>query len=410
MANPDILAAVDIGTTKIAVIIAEILDDEDKPKILGVGLAPSLGLKRGVVVNIEKTVQSIINAVEQAETMAGVTIDDVIVGIAGDHIRSVHGRGVVAIQGENSEITEDDKRRVIEAAKAVAMPMDRETIHVIPQEYIVDDQRGIPDPLRMTGTRLEAEVHIVTGAVTSAQNIRRCVERAELNVLDIILQPLASSYAVLNDDEKDLGVTVLDLGGGTTDIAMFFDGSIRHTSIVALGGNSVTNDLALCLRTPVDQAEELKVRYGSAMHTDNDAAEMIEIPGVGGRDVRSVPRSLLIDIVQPRMEEIFNLVSTEIGKSEFSHMMTAGLVLTGGGSMLQGLDKLAEQVFEMPVKLGHPRGMSGLMDMAKSPVYATAIGLILYYLVHQDEYLDPLGSKDEYYGIVSKMKKWFGFN
>jgi len=409
MANSDIIAALDIGTTKIGVIIAELDEYEEQPKIIGVGNAPSNGLKKGVVVNIEKTVQSIEEAVEQAENMAGVEIDSVIVGIAGDHIRSINGRGVVAVSGADNEITENDIRRVIDAAKAVVLPIDREIIHILPQEYIVDEQRGIPDPLGMSGVRLEAEVHIVTGAVTSAQNIYRCVERAGLNVLDLVLQPLASSYSVLSDDEKELGVAVLDLGGGTTDIAMFFEGCIRHTGIVALGGGAVTNDLALCLRTPIDQAELVKIRYGSALHPDNKDNETVEIPGVGGRPSRRVSRALLVDIIQPRMEEIFTLAHNEMKKSEFANLMTAGIVLTGGGSLLKNLMELAEEIFDLPVKLGIPTGFRGLVDLAKSPIYATAIGLIFHHLHNKDDYFTMIDAhKKDDFGIVDRMKSWLG--
>jgi cell division protein FtsA len=362
------------------------------------------------VVNIEKTVQSITDAVEQAENMAGVEIDSVVVGIAGDHIRSINGRGVVAVSGVDNEITENDIRRVIDAAKAVVLPIDREIIHILPQEFIVDEQRGIPDPLGMSGVRLEAEVHIVTGAVTSAQNIYRCVNRASLNVLDLVLQPLASSYSVLSDDEKELGVAVLDLGGGTTDIAMFFEGCIRHTGIVALGGGAVTNDLALCLRTPIDQAELIKLRSGAALHSVIDSNETVDIPGVGGRAARKVSRGLLVDIIQPRMEEIFSLAANEMKKSEFANLMTAGVVLTGGGSLLKGLNELAEEVFDMPVKLGFPTGFSGLIDLAKSPIYATAVGLILHYLNKQDEYSMIDDIKKDDFGIIDRMKTWLGLS
>lgn len=411
MAKADYIAALDIGTTKIGVIIAEINEYEELPKIIGVGNAPSIGLKKGVVVNIEKTVHSIEAAVEQAENMAGVEIDSVIVGIAGDHIRSINGRGVVAVSGQDNEITENDIRRVIDAAKAVVLPIDREIIHILPQEYIVDEQRSIPDPLGMSGVRLEAEVHIVTGAVTSAQNIYRCVERAGFNVLDLVLQPLASSFSVLGDDEKELGVAVLDLGGGTTDVAMFFEGCIRHTGIVALGGGAVRNDLALCLRTPVEQAEAVKIQYGAALHSDAKGSDAVEIPGVGGRPARKISQGLLVDIIQPRMEEILTIASNEMKKSEFANLMTAGVVLTGGGSLLKHLSELAEEIFDLPVKLGIPVGFRGLVDLVKSPIYATAVGLILYYLQNQDEILTMLDAqqKDDF-GIIDRMKSWLGIS
>ncbi len=409
MPSPELITGLDIGTTKIGVIIAEV-EDDSQPKVIGVGTAPSEGLRKGVVVNVEKTVRSIENAVTQAEQMAGVKIDQVYVGIAGDHIRSYNGRGVVAVAGPDNEITEDDVRRVIDAAKAVVMPIDREIIHIIPQEFIVDDQRGIKDPLGMSGVRLETEVHIVTGAITSAQNICRSVERAGLNVRDLVLEPLASSYSVLSEDEKELGVVVMDMGGGTTDIAMFFEGCIRHTAVVALGGGNVTNDIALCLRTPVDQAEMIKIKYGCALPSLLENQERtIEIPGVGGRPPRKVAQELLVDIIHPRMEEIFRLAAGEIRKSEFANLMTAGVVITGGAALIKGAVELAEEVFDMPVKLGIPKGFSGLIDLAKSPIHATGVGLILYALANRYE-LEGMLSEGEvglFERIWERMKSWF---
>ncbi|MDZ7319412.1 MAG: cell division protein FtsA, partial [candidate division KSB1 bacterium] len=377
MASPEIITGLDIGTTKISAIIAEVEEDA-QPKIIGVGMVPSEGLRKGVVVNVEKTVRSIESAIDKAEQMAGLKVNQVYVGIAGDHIRSYNGRGVVAVAGPDNEITEDDVRRVIDAAKAVVMPMDREIIHIIPQEFIVDDQRGIKDPLGMSGIRLETEVHIVTGAITSAQNICRSVERAGVDVVDLVLEPLASSYSVLSEDEKELGVVVMDMGGGTTDIAMFFEGCIRHTAVVALGGGNVTHDIALCLRTPVDQAEMIKIKHGCALHSlIENPDQTIEIAGVGGRPPRKVAQELLVDIIHPRMEELFRLTAGEIRKSEFANLMTAGVVITGGGALIRGAVELAEEVFDMPVKLGIPKGFSGLIDLAKSPIHATGVGLIL---------------------------------
>jgi len=409
MPGPELITGLDIGTTKIGVIIAEV-EDDSQPKVIGVGTAPSEGLRKGVVVNLEKTVRSIENAIEHAEQMAGVKIDQVYVGIAGDHIRSYNGRGVVAVAGPENEITEDDVRRAIDAAKAVVMPIDREIIHIIPQEFIVDDQRGIKDPLGMSGVRLETEVHIVTGAITSAQNICRSVERAGLDVKDLVLEPLASSYSVLNDDEKELGVVVMDMGGGTTDIAMFFEGCIRHTSVVALGGGNVTNDIALCLRTPIDQAETIKIRHGCSLPSlIEDQDETVEIAGVGGRPPRKVAQELLADIIHPRMEEIFRLAAGEIRKSEFANLMTAGVVITGGGALIKGAAELAEEIFDMPVKLGIPKGFSGLIDLAKSPIHATGVGLILYAIANRYE-LEGLLSEGEvglFEKIWDRMKSWF---
>jgi cell division protein FtsA len=409
MPGPELLTGLDIGTTKIGVIIAEV-EDDSQPKVIGVGTSPSDGLRKGVVVNLEKTVRSIEKAIEQAEQMAGVKVDQVYVGIAGDHIRSYNGRGVVAVAGLENEITEDDVRRAIDAAKAVVMPIDREIIHIIPQEFIVDDQRGIKDPLGMSGVRLETEVHIVTGAITSAQNICRSVERAGLDVKDLVLEPLASSYSVLNDDEKELGVVVMDMGGGTTDIAMFFEGCIRHTAVVALGGGNVTNDIALCLRTPIDQAESIKIKHGFALPSlIEDGDKTIEIPGVGGRPPRKVAQELLVDIIHPRMEEIFRLAAGEIRKSEFANLMTAGVVITGGAALIKGAAELAEEVFDMPVKLGIPKGFSGLIDLAKSPIHATGVGLILYAIANRYE-LEGLLSEGEvglFEKIWDRMKSWF---
>ena len=409
MPSPELMTGLDIGTTKIGVIIAEI-EDNSQPKVIGVGTSPSDGLRKGVVVNLEKTVRSIENAIEQAEQMAGVKVDQVYIGIAGDHIRSYNGRGVVAVAGLDNEISEDDVRRAIDAAKAVVMPIDREIIHIIPQEFIVDDQRGIKDPLGMSGVRLETEVHIVTGAITSAQNICRSVERAGLDVKDLVLEPLASSYSVLNEDEKELGVVVMDMGGGTTDIAMFFEGCIRHTAVVALGGGNVTNDIALCLRTPIDQAESIKIKHGFALPSlIEDEDKTVEIPGVGGRPPRKVAQELLADIIHPRMEEIFRLAAGEIRKSEFANLMTAGVVITGGGALIKGAVELAEEIFDMPVKLGIPKGFSGLIDLAKSPIHATGVGLILYAIANRYE-LEGLLSEGEvglFERIWERMKNWF---
>lgn len=409
MASPEIITGLDIGTTKISAIIAEVEEDA-QPKIIGVGLVPSEGLRKGVVVNVEKTVRSIQSALDKAEQMAGLKVNQVYVGIAGDHIRSYNGRGVVAVAGPENEITEDDVRRVIDAAKAVVMPMDREIIHIIPQEFIVDDQRGIKDPLGMSGIRLETEVHIVTGAITSAQNICRSVERAGVDVADLVLEPLASSYSVLSEDEKELGVVVMDMGGGTTDIAMFFEGCIRHTAVVALGGGNVTHDIALCLRTPIDQAEMIKIRHGCALHSMiENPDQTIEIAGVGGRPPRKVAQELLVDIIHPRMEELFRLTAGEIRKSEFANLMTAGVVITGGGALIRGAVELAEEVFDMPVKLGIPKGFSGLIDLAKSPIHATGVGLILYALSNRYdlEGILNVGEVGLFERILERMKGWF---
>ncbi len=400
------IAGLDIGTTKIAAIIAEV-NGSPEPTIIGVGTSPSDGLRRGVVVNLEKTIRSIQTAIEEAERMAGVQIDEVFAGIAGDHIRSINGRGVVAVAGQNNEITQADIRRVIDAAKAVALPIDREILHILPQEFIVDDQHGIKDPVGMSGVRLEAEVHIVTGAITSAQNIYRSISRAGMQTMDLVLEPLASSYSVLGEDEKELGVIVMDLGGGTTDVAMFFEECIRHTAVIGLGGKSITNDLALGLRTPVDQAENIKIRHGCAIRKPGFRDETIEVPGVGGRPERRLSKAYLVDIIQPRMEEILTLAHREIKKSNYVHLMTAGLVITGGGSLLEGTVELAEEIFDMSVKLGVPNRFNGLTDLAQNPIHATGVGLVHYGIKHKgDEFLGD-NEQGLFPWVIGRMRKWF---
>lgn len=404
----EIVTGLDIGTTKIGAIIAEVNGDIT-PKIIGVGTSPSDGLRRGVVVNLEKTIRSIRSAVDEAERMAGVEIQDVYAGIAGDHIRSINGRGVVAVAGQNSEIVPADIRRVVDAAKAVALPIDREILHILPQEFVVDEQNGIKDPIGMSGVRLEAEVHIVTGAITSAQNIYRSIDRANRRVRDLVLEPLASSYAVLSEDEKELGVIVMDLGGGTTDIAMFFEGCIRHTSVVGLGGKNVTNDLALGLRTAVENAESIKIEHGCAVHRQSEREMTVDVPGVGGRPPRRIAKTYLVDIIQPRMEEILSLAHREIKKSSYYHLMTAGIVLTGGGSMLDGTIELAEEIFDMPVKLGVPNGFKGLTDLASSPIHSTGVGLVHYGIAQKYSNEQLMGTNDNgfFTWVMGGMRKWF---
>jgi cell division protein FtsA len=352
----------DIGTTKISAIIAEVDPQTQDVRIVGVGISPSEGLRRGVVVNLEKTVASIARAVEEAERMAGVQVKGVYAGIAGDHIRSINSRGVIAVSRKDNEISQADVDRVVDAAKAVAIPMDREIIHVIPQEFIVDDQDGIKDPIGMSGVRLEAEVHIITGAVTSAKNICKSITRAGLKVH---------------------GVVLLDIGGGTTDVAVFFEGSIRHTAIVPLGGASVTNDIAIGLRTPIEQAERIKIEHGMALASLVQSHERLSVPGVGGRADKEISRLRLAEMIEPRVEEIFTLAGKEVRKNHFADLLGAGVVLTGGSSLLPGAVELAEQIFEMPVRRGIPSGLSGLMENVRDPRYATGVGLILH-AVHND--------------------------
>ena len=366
----------DIGTTKISCIVAD-QNGTGELRVVGVGNAPSEGLRRGVVVDLEKTVGSIARAVEEAERMAGVPVKSATAGIAGDHIRSINSRGVIAVARKDNEIGPPDVDRVVEAAKAIAIPMDREIIHVIPQEFIVDDQDGIKDPVGMSGVRLEAEVHIITGAVTSAKNICRAIQRAELKVYDLVLEPLASATAVLDDDERDLGVVLLDLGGGTTDVAVYHEGSIRHTAIIPFGGANVTSDIAIGLRTPIDKAEALKIQHGSALASLVPADDAIGVSGVGGRADREISRHVLASMIEPRMEEIFALANKEVRKNHFAELLGGGVVLTGGTSLLPGIAELAEQVFEMPVRLGVPRGLGGLSANVADPRFSTGVGLVL---------------------------------
>jgi cell division protein FtsA len=402
----------DIGTTKVGVIIAEV-SPEGAANIVGVGFCPSTGMRRGVVVNIDKTTQSIEKAIEEAERMAGVEVASVYAGIAGDHIRSINSKGVIAVSREKgrtqaNEITQQDVERVIEAAKAVALPMDREVLHVLPQEFIVDNQEGVKEPVGMSGVRLEADVHIITGAVTSAQNIYRCVKRTGISVRDLVLEPLASSYAVLTQDEKELGVALLDFGGGTSDLAIFFDGSIRHTSVIGFGGEYVTRDIALGLKTPLEQAESIKLEHGCALESRARDDQIISIPGVGGRPPREVSRGVLASIIQPRIQEIFELALHEIRNSGCYDLLTTGVVLTGGGALLEGVDELAEEVLGLPVKIGRPDGLGGLMETAGSPVYSTGVGLVLYGITHQDQ-MDVFRGDDSkiFQKIFRRMKQWF---
>lgn len=402
----EIIAGLDIGTTKIAALIGE--REGYDLNILGIGTSPSEGLRRGVVVNIDKTVQSITRAVDDAERMAGVEIDAVYAGIAGEHIRSENSRGAIAIPRNEHGIRQKDIARAIEAAKALQIPMDRQVIHILPQEFIVDDQRGIPDPDGMYGVRLEVLVHIVTGAITSAQNLYKCIKRANLGVKDLILQPLASSYAVLSEDEKELGVALLDLGGGTTDLAVFYEGSIRHSAVVPLGGHNITTDIAIGLRTPLEQAEDIKRTRCVAMSSLIEDDELIQVPGVGGRAPRRVSQEQLCSIVEPRMEEIYTFVHREIKKSGYDDLLGAGIVITGGSALMPGVVELAEQVFGMPAKLGIPQGFGRLLDEHTSPIYATGVGLMLYGIANPEkkEWLDgsEVGVFDR---IVDRMKKWF---
>lgn len=407
--NNDLIVGLDIGTTKIAVIVAE-RTDSGGVDIIGIGTHPSEGLRKGVVINIESTVNSIERAIEEAELMAGCEIDAVYAGIAGSHIKGFNSHGIVAIK--NREVSVKDVERVIDAAKAVAIPMDREILHILPQEYIVDDQDGIKEPLGMSGVRLEAKVHIVTGAVASAQNIVKSANRVGLTVKDIVLEPIASSEAVLSPEEKELGVAMVDIGGGTTDLTIFHAGAVKHTAVVPLGGNHITADISAGLRTPTSSAEEIKKRYGLAYSGLSRAGETIEVPSTGGRDPRILPKQMLTEIIEPRLEEIFSLVYAEIVRSGFDEFLTAGIVLTGGTVLLEGSADLAEQVFRLPVRIGYPTGVGGLFDVVNSPQFATGVGLVLYGARRQEsiEFQPVLETTHEvsfFAKIRERMSGWF---
>ncbi len=404
----NVIVGLDIGTTKICAIIAEQMEDGTLD-IIGIGTSPSKGLRKGVVINIDVTVDSIKRTLEEAELMAGVDVHSVFVGIAGGHIKGINSRGVIAVSGKSREITQKDVDRVIDAAKAVALPVDREVIHVLPQEFIVDGQDGIKEPLGMTGVRLEAEVHIVTGAVTSAQNIIKCCNRAGLEVQDIVLQQLASSLSTLTSDEKELGVVLVDIGGGTSDIAVFVDGGIWHTAVLSVGGDHVTNDVAIGLRTPVHEAEEIKKKYGCAIHSLIELDENIEVGGVGGRRPRIISRHMVCEIVRPRLEEIFSLVDREVRRAGFGDVVVAGTVVTGGSSILPGVPELAEEMLKVPVRRGIPSGVAGLVDVVASPIYATAVGLVQYGSQNRHQRKFRRVTEGALFSrVTDRMREWFG--
>jgi cell division protein FtsA len=399
----EVIVGLDIGTTKICSVVGE--KSGDKVNIIGIGTSPSIGLRKGVVVNIESTVDSIKKAVEEAELMAGCEISAVYTGIAGGHITGFNSRGIVAVKG--SEISEQDVERVIDAARAVAIPMDREVIHVLPQEYIVDDERGIQNPVGMSGVRLEAKIHIVTGAVASAHNIVKCANRSGLDVCDIVLESLASGEAVLTEEEKDLGVALLDLGGGTTDLAVFAQNNIKHTFVLALGGNNLTNDIAIGLRAPHAEAEKIKKKYGNCVAQNITAEETIEVPGMGGRQPRKISRQILGEILEPRMEEIFQLVHREILRAGMENMIPSGIVITGGTALLEGVNENAESVFNLPCRIGQPRSISGLVDVVNNPMYATGVGLVMYGARNRDSSKFRIRDKNIFNRVMTRMKRWF---
>ncbi len=407
MARKDeLIVGLDIGTTKICAVVAE--RSASSVDVVGIGTHPSKGLRKGVVVDIDATVASIKQAVEEAELMADCEITSVYAGIAGGHIRAFNSHGVVAVK--DREVRESDVKRVIDAAKAVAIPMDREVIHVIPQEFIIDDQDGIREPLGMSGVRLEAKIHIVTAAVTSAQNIVKCCNKAGLNVIDIVLEPLASAQAVLSDDERDLGVCMVDIGGGTTDIAVFQDGSIKETAVLGLGGYHLSNDIAVGLRTPFEEAERIKKKFGMASARYLSGDDAITVPSVGGRRPREVSRKILCEIVEPRVEEILSLARGEVMRAGLEDKIPSGVVLTGGASALGGLTDLAEEVFEAPVRHGVPSHIGGLQDVVRSPMYSTGVGLVLFGLQQQrGSQTSRFRIRDEsiFGRVKQRMRDWF---
>lgn len=399
----DIIVGLDIGTTKICAVVG--LQKDKSVEILGMGSHPSEGLRKGVVVNIEATVESIKKAVAEAELMSSCEITSVITGIAGGHIKGFSSHGVLAVRGR--EVTAKDKERVVDAARAVAIPTDREVIHILPQEFILDGQKGIQDPVGMSGVRLEAKVHMVTGAVASAHNLIKCCNQAGLDVADIVLQSLASAEAVLSDEEMSLGAALIDFGGGTTDLAIFGSGAIKHTAGLALGGINLTTDLAVGLRTPMAEAEKLKTGFGCAMSDMAGKDEMVNVPGVGGRQPRKAQRRLLAEILEPRVEELLTLLQMEIERSGFKNQIAGGVVLTGGSAQLDGLVEMSEQIFNMPARLGSPMGVAGLADVVSNPKYSTAVGLALYGAHNKNEEKFRIRDANIFNRITGRMRRWF---
>lgn len=407
LAENNLTVGLDIGTSKVVAIVGK-QGDEGQIEIVGIGSHASKGLKRGVVVNIETTVNAIQRAIEEAELMAGCQIHSVYAGIAGSHIRSMNSHGIVAVR--DREVVQADVDRVIDAAQAVAIPADQKILHILPQEYVIDSQEGIKEPLGMSGVRLEAKVHLVTCAVNAAQNIEKCVQKCNLDVDDIILEQLASSYAVLTDDEKELGVCVVDIGGGTTDIAIFTGGSIRHTAVIPIAGDQVTNDIAMALRTPTQNAEEIKIKYACALTQLAGADETIKVPSVGDRPPRDLSRQALAEVVEPRYEELFTLIQSELRRSGFEDMIAAGIVLTGGTAKMEGVVELAEEIFHMPVRLSSPIGVTGLSDVVNNPMYSTGVGLLMYGLKQQESGVAPVVKAEPGESVMAKIKNWFTGN
>ena len=400
----NLIVGLDIGTSKVAAIVGEITN-EGNIEIIGIGTAPSRGLKKGVVVNLESTVNSIQKAIEEAELMAGCQIRSVFAGIAGSHIRSLNSHGIVAIK--DKEVTQYDIDRVIDSARAVAISADQKILHILPQEFVIDLQDGIKEPIGMSGIRLEAKVHMVTGSVSASQNIIKCIRRCGLEVEDIVLEQLASCNAVLTEDEKELGVCLIDIGGGTTDIAIFVDGAIRHTAVIPIAGDQVTNDIAVALRTPTINAEDIKRKYACALSQLANVDDSIEVPSIGERAPRKISMQNLAEIIEPRYEELMLLVQSELRRSGNEELIAAGVVLTGGSSKVMGLIELAEEIFHMPVRMGGPQNVSGLTEVVRNPIHSTGVGLLMYGREHQSL---RRGIDSEGLGWLSKMKNWFQGN
>ncbi len=405
--NKNLIIGLDIGTSKIAAIVAE-MKPEGGFEVIGMGSSPSRGLKKGVVVNIESTVNAIQRALEEAELMADCKIRDVWTGIAGSHIRSFNSHGMVAIK--DREVAQGDVDRVVETAKAIPIPTDQQILHVLNQEFVIDGQEDVREPLGMSGVRLEVKVHIVTGAVSAAQNIMKCVRRCGLEVNDLILQPLASAMAVLSEDERDLGVCLVDIGGGTSDIAIFTQGAIRHTAVIPIAGDQITNDIAMALRTPTKEAEEIKRRYGCALRALADPQEMVEVPGVGERSSRKMSRQTLAEVIEPRVEELYSLVQAELRRSGFEELLSSGIVITGGSAAMQGMVELGEEVFHMPVRLGLPSYEGGLSEVMRNPRYSTGVGLLMAGLSQHHRHQIEKMQSGSFKQIVGRMKKWFETN
>jgi cell division protein FtsA len=400
----NMIVALDIGTSKVVAIVGAVSSNGEL-EIVGTGMHSSSGLKKGVVVNIEATVNSIQRAIEEAELMAGCSIHSVYAGIAGSHIRSLNSHGIVAIR--DREVQSLDVDRVIDAARAVAIPADQEILHVLPQEYIIDEQEGVHEPIGMSGVRLEAKVHLVTCAANAAQNIKKCIRRCGLEVDEVVLEQLASSHAVLTEDEKQLGVALVDIGGGTTDIAIFTEGAIRHTGVIPIAGDQVTNDIAMALRTPTPHAEDLKIKYACALAKLARPEETVKVPSVGDREARDMSRQLLAEVVEPRYDELFTLVQAELRRSGFEELLAAGVVLTGGTSKMEGVTELAEEIFHLPVRIGAPANVKGLSDIVNNPIYSTGVGLLHFGVDQQrKEGFDDSG-KGATDSVLNRIKEWF---